>query len=520
LKITVGHKLFASVMLVALLVIGIFVGLTSWHLRQGFSSYIAKGELSDQQAIVNRLEALYSARGSWDFLRTDSSAWTTLVSQNTSARTHIGRYAPISAYENCVGKRAGDVVSHETPQGVVRAVCRHTPDGLAARPEQQESKDAASANRPPPRPSSGQLPGLAGRLVLFDGNNQRVAGVPFRNSDILVKRPIGPAAKPVGELALIVAEAPSGVEQTFLEQSIQIIRLVAACALIVSLIAAYLLSKNFVEPLRKITLGTRQLASGQYQTRIEASRSDEFGDLIRDFNRLAHALEQHQNNRRLWVAQTSHELRTPVSILRAHIEALIDGVRIPNPQEFEVLQKEVLHLSKLIGDLNELALADSGALAFKKESVDLPELLIDCLGSFYEKYNNAKISLSVQRCAAAPVFGDASRLQQLFSNLLENSLRYTAAGGCVDINCSRTGSAVVITFDDTPPGVELTALASLFDPFFRSNASRQSSTNGSGLGLAICKSIVVAHQGAITAKLSPRGGLRIEIVLPLLESRT
>ena len=133
-------------------------------------------------------------------------------------------------------------------------------------------------------------------------------------------------------------------------------------------------------------------------------------------------------------------------------------------------------IRKLIGDLNELALADSGALAFKKESVDLPELLIDCLGSFYEKYNNAKISLSVQRCAAAPVFGDASRLQQLFSNLLENSLRYTSAGGSVDINCSRTGSAVVITFDDTPPGVEPTALASLFDPFFRSNCRGLSET--------------------------------------------
>ena len=215
-------------MLVALLVIGIFVGLTSWHLRQGFSSYIAKGELSDQQAIVNRLEALYLARGSWDFLRTDSSAWTTLVSQNTSTRAPIGRYAPASAYEDCVGKRAGDVFSHETPQGVIRAVCRHTPDGLAARPERQESQDAASANRPPPRSASGQLPGLAGRLVLFDGNNQRVAGAPIRNSDILVKRPIGPAAKPVGELALIVDEASSGVEQTFLDQSIQMIRLVAA----------------------------------------------------------------------------------------------------------------------------------------------------------------------------------------------------------------------------------------------------------------------------------------------------
>ena len=506
-------------MLVALTVIGIFVGLTTWHLRQGFSSYIAKGELSDQQAIISRLESLHTARGSWDFFKAEPGVWASLVNQNTSSRQQTGRYAPANAYDDCIGKRAGDVVNHQTPTGVVPAVCRHTPDGLAARPERQDTgQDTSAANRAPARAPEARPPGLASRLVLFDTNNQRVAGAMVSSSDKLVRRPIGPAAKPIGELGLIVAETSNGIEQTFLDQSIQIIRLVAACSLIVSLLAAYLLSKNFVEPLRKITLGTRQLASGQYQARIDVNRTDEFGDLIRDFNRLAHALEQHQSNRRLWVAQTSHELRTPVSILRAHIEALIDGVRTPNTQEFEVLQKEVLHLSKLISDLNELAIADSGALAFKKEKVDIPELLAECLGSFYEKYNKAKISLSMQRCASAPVFGDAARLQQLFSNLLENALRYTDAEGSVEINCTRTGSAVVVTFDDTPPGVEPTALASLFDPFFRTSDSRKLGANGSGLGLAICKSIVVAHQGAITAKQSPRGGLRVEIVLPLLDA--
>jgi len=524
LKITVGHKLFASVMLVALIVIGMFVGLTSWHLRLGFSSYIAIGELSDQQVIISRLEALHTARGSWEFFRTDPNVWTHLVAQSTNTRKQPGRYAPPSAYQDCVGKRAGDAVSHETPSGITRAVCRQTPDGLAARPERQDvAQDPSSKNRPPPRPQEARPTGLADRLVLFDTNNQRIVGASVSNSDKLVRRSIGPSAKPVGELALIVSEAPSGVEQTFLDQSIQIIWLVAACALIISLMAAYLLSKNFVDPLRKITLGTRQLASGQYQTRIEANRSDEFGDLIRDFNRLAHALEQHQSNRRMWVAQTSHELRTPVSILRAHIEALIDGVRTPNVQEFAVLQKEVLHLGKLISDLNELAVADSGALAFKKETINISELLVECLEAFDERYNSANINLSVQRCPVAVVFGDASRLQQLFSNLLENALRYTNAGGSVDINCSITSSGVIITFDDTPPSVEPTALASLFDPFFRANESRTNESrkfkvSGSGLGLAICKSIVVAHQGAITAKQSPLGGLRIEIVLPLLEA--
>lgn len=538
-------------MLVSLLVIGIIVGLTSWHLRLGFSTYIAQSELKDQNALVTRLEALYTARGSWEFFKTSPSAWNTLFESSTpeayskttttynsipesslnngrqeprqrppAAQVERGRYAPPLAYEDCLGRRAGDIVSHRTPSGVVRAVCRYTPDGLAARPERTDATDNSPANRiTQVTPDTAPLQGIAARLVLLDLKGQRLAGAALTGQDKLVKRPIGPADKPIAELALVTIETASGVNQAFLDQSIQIIRLVAVSALLVSLLAAYLLSRNFVDPLRRITQGTRKLASGQYQTRIEVIRGDEFGDLMRDFNRLAHALEQHENNRRLWVAQTSHELRTPVSILRAHIEALIDGVRNPSYKEFEVLQKEVLHLEKLIGDLNELARADSGALAFKKEELDIAELLAESLSPFYELFSTKKISLSVQRCSSALVFGDASRLQQLISNLLENSLRYTNAGGGLEISCTRTPTHVVITFDDTAPTVEPTALASLFDPFFRSNESRQSVSGGSGLGLAICKSIVTAHQGEISAKISSLGGLKIQVVLPLLETK-
>jgi two-component system sensor histidine kinase BaeS len=255
-----------------------------------------------------------------------------------------------------------------------------------------------------------------------------------------------------------------------------------------------------------------------YTARIAGERHDEFGDLVRDFNRLAHALEQHENNRRLWVAQTSHELRTPLSILRAHIEALIDEVRAPSRAEFEVLHKETLRLTKLVSDLNDLARADSGALAFKKEAVEVIGLLDDSVNAFSDRFSAQRLKVERAYLGRALVFGDASRLRQLFANIFENALRYTDAGGLVRLRVKMLATSIEIFIEDSAPGVEATALASLFDPFFRTDSSRLRESGGSGLGLAICKSIVMAHEGSLEAFASELGGLALRITFPLLEA--
>ena len=293
---------------------------------------------------------------------------------------------------------------------------------------------------------------------------------------------------------------------------------VAVLALMVSMAAALLLARHFTSILRQVTLGTRRLASGEYSTRITGERQDEFGDLVRDFNRLAHALEQHENNRRLWVAQTSHELRTPLSILRAHIEALIDEVRAPSRAEFEVLHKETLRLTKLVSDLNDLARADSGALAFKKEAVEIVSLLEESASAFVDRFAARRLNVERIYSETALVFGDASRLRQLFANIFENALRYTDAGGVVRLQVKLLKTSVEICIEDSAPGVESTALASLFDPFFRTDSSRQRESGGSGLGLAICKSIVMAHEGSLEAFASDLGGLKLRLTFPLLEA--
>jgi two-component system sensor histidine kinase BaeS len=659
LRITVGHKLFLSVLLVSLIVIALIIGLTTWNLRQGFSTYLAQAELNRQGGLVKRLEDVYAARGNWALFKDDPAAWTSViqadrVSDAVDPQARVERHAalddweasqqlavlssqqapliraqfiqgdsrppptgrdlnqrppasssdpnyrpPQSAYDDCRGKNEGDEVWHRTRDGILRSTCLRSPEGLVARPNrtgqsQGRSGGSESGNLPnttqrpstptqrptpsaseplasPPRPAAppansiaqpapttqspptqsppGQAPPVqspsapsnpsqviqavpekalvpepetaemvaARRYVLMDREGRYLAGMRAAANDTVVVRVLMNEQKVVGQLGLVVTAAASAMDRSFVDHSIEMVLIVAVLALVVSMLAALLLARHFTSILRQITLGTRRLASGEYTTRIVGERHDEFGDLVRDFNRLAHALEQHENNRRLWVAQTSHELRTPLSILRAHIEALIDEVRAPSRAEFEVLHKETLRLTKLVSDLNDLARADSGALAFKKEAVEVISLLDDSAKAFSDRFAAQRLTIERAYAGQALVFGDASRLRQLFANIFENVLRYTDAGGEVRLQVTIVGASVELCIEDSVPGVEATALASLFDPFFRTESSRQRETGGSGLGLAICKSIVMAHEGSIEAFASELGGLKLRLSFPLLE---
>ena len=617
--------------------ISLIVGLTTWNLRQGFSTYLAQTELNRQSVLVKRLEDVYAARGNWTLFKDDPAAWLSFiqsdrVSENidpkagsevnvvlddweSSQRLALGasqqasvlrvqfmlgspsdvagsesgqraprsgsspnQRAPQSALDDCRGKQEGDEVWHRTRDGIMRSTCLMSPEGLVARPnrvgqgqgrspgnESGNSSNRTPRSSPPQPPTQIPVPPAsepvapkpgpvvpppvapkpvqgvpapvapekalaaepdtaetiaARRYVLIDREGRYFAGMRATATDTVVTRALMNEQKMVGQLGLVVTAAANGMDRSFVDHSIEMVLIVAVLALVVSMLAALLLARHFTSILRLVTLGTRRLASGEYTARIAGERRDEFGDLVRDFNRLAHALEQHENNRRLWVAQTSHELRKPLSILRAHIEALIDEVRAPSRAEFEVLHKETLRLTKLVSDLNDLARADSGALAFKKEAVDVIGLLQESAAAFSDRFAARRLSVEHAYAGQALVFGDASRLRQLFANIFENTLRYTDQGGVVRLQATIVATSVELCIEDSAPGVESTALASLFDPFFRTDSSRQRETGGSGLGLAICRSIVAAHEGSLAAFASELGGLKLRLIFPLLEANT
>ena len=186
--------------------------------------------------------------------------------------------------------------------------------------------------------------------------------------------------------------------------------------------------------------------------RISIERDDELGRLAEDFNHMAGALARNEQLRRQWIADISHELRTPIAILRSEIEALIDGIRQTSPQRLHNLHDEVLNLGKLVDDLYELALSDQGSLDYRREPLDLSDL-VDQVVEGFGHASIRELDLVNHLSAPMPFNGDKRRLQQLFVNLLENSLRYTDPGGALMIDQQSRSNAYLIRLMDTKPGV-------------------------------------------------------------------
>ncbi|PKH20139.1 two-component system sensor histidine kinase BaeA [Enterobacterales bacterium CwR94] len=276
----------------------------------------------------------------------------------------------------------------------------------------------------------------------------------------------------------------------------------------------WLLARGLLAPVKRLVEGTRRLAAGDYASRVQVSSRDELGRLAQDFNRLAGTLEKNEHMRRAFMADISHELRTPLAILRGELEAIQDGVRQLTPDSVVSLQSEVATLTKLVDDLHQLSLSDEGALTYRKQPTDLVNLLELVSGSFRARFQQHGLSISLQLPAEAPVFGDPDRLMQLFTNLMENSLRYTDAGGGLQVTLQHDATGTTLLFDDSAPGVTDEQRVQIFERFYRAESSRNRASGGSGLGLAICQNIVEAHNGRMKAEHSERGGLQIVIHLP------
>ncbi len=289
--------------------------------------------------------------------------------------------------------------------------------------------------------------------------------------------------------------------------------LIVGLSTLLAALVTWLMSRGLLAPVKRLVAGTHHLAAGNFATRVEVGSQDELGQLAQDFNRLASSLEKNESMRRAFMADISHELRTPLAILRGELEAMQDGVRKLTPEAIASLQSEVGVLSKLVDDLHQLSLSDEGALAYRKQATDLVQLLEVAAGSFNERYRSHGLTLTLQMPDEAPFFGDPDRLMQLFTNLLENSLRYTDAPGQVEVRLTYEAPWWQMSFADIAPGVDAQQQAKIFERFFRTEGSRNRASGGSGLGLAICKNIVDAHGGHIAAEHSDLGGLKVALQL-------
>ncbi|MFT3893137.1 MAG: ATP-binding protein [Anaerolineales bacterium] len=217
-------------------------------------------------------------------------------------------------------------------------------------------------------------------------------------------------------------------------------------------------------------------------------------------------------------ADIAHELRTPLSLIIGHAEAVHDGVLPPTAENFEIIREEATRLEHLVNDLRTLSLADAGELSIAPQIIE-PERLVNEVASVFQ-YETRKKNITLDVDIASPLSTievDPGRMTQVLTNILDNATRHTPESGRILFSAKQVDDNVEISIQDSGPGVPADVLDRIFERFYRTNSSRQrdGETGGSGLGLAIAKSIVQAHGGQLLAESEPGQGLKIIISLPI-----
>jgi len=293
-------------------------------------------------------------------------------------------------------------------------------------------------------------------------------------------------------------------------------------AVIVSLIGILLsifLFRQLTGPLKRLNAAAGEIARGRLTSRVEVHSQDELGHLADSFNKMAASLEKSEQAKRRMIADVSHELRTPISVVRTGLEAMRDGLLEATPANIAALHDKILLTTRLVGDLQQLALADAGQLSIHKEAFDLNELVERIRATVEVELEDLGVALRIDLTAnLAPVNADHQRIEQVLLNLLANAMRYTPSGGAISIAAKSIDEKMVqVSVCDSGPGLSEEDLEHVFDRFYRADAARErenGESSGSGLGLAIAKALIEAHGGKIWAENPSTGGACFYFTLP------
>jgi len=334
------------------------------------------------------------------------------------------------------------------------------------------------------------------------------------------------SAPVIGVLIMIPRAALSNAASPFLATTSQFVLIASLIVAVLAAVAAILFSRTITRPLAKMTNAARVLASRNYSARVQTGARGELGELARTFNEMATRLEYDVNelhHQELWrrelIMNITHDLATPLTAIAGLGESLVDGVN-QSREDYEatgrIIVRETLRLRRLVKDLHMMAKVEAGALHPQRKAIRLAALVDEILAVLATEFERANVEPRNMIAYDLPVFqADPDMLTRVFTNLCDNALRYTPAGGAVTIDATLHGNLLGISVTDTGPGIPPAALPRLFDRFYRVDVSRQLATGGSGLGLAIVRAIIEAHGGTIWAENSSQGGARIVFTLPL-----
>jgi two-component system sensor histidine kinase BaeS len=474
------YQLFVVLLLASATLIATLFIFNSWSFNRGFDKYINRSQNSSLEALASTLAEAYAESTNWDWIKDNDSQWRRIAGHALRRIDGLeDRRGPLPPRSN---------------------------DSNAAIPNQKAPSNEPRGNRQkrPPPP-----------LILADHEKKTLVGK-IKSSRTVAWFPITVDSSAVGYLGYASNTGlPGQLERVFANQQKKNLALVSLLMVAVSALLAALLAARIVKPVITVSRAMGEINRGDYGQRVDTARRDELGDLSRDVNQLAHTLEQSQIARRSWIAEISHELRTPVAILQGEIEAIEDGIRAFDITSLKSLQAETTRLSRLIQDLHDLSLSDLGALEYQMSPMSMETLIAERINSIEAQRAETGISVDlIINTNRTEIMGDAQRLGQMIDNLLQNSLRYTNPNGKIIVELNPLDKLLQIRWFDSGPGLADADLPKLFAPLFRVEKSRNRNSGGAGLGLAIVTKIVSAHQGTLSASHSSIGGLEITILIP------
>jgi len=327
--------------------------------------------------------------------------------------------------------------------------------------------------------------------------------------------------KTAGILLLRTLPSRNPLEDAFIHRINDSVFLSAVVTFLIALLLGTILSRTITRPIRELTSATHNMANGNFDQQVPVRSQDEIGELASSFNKMNNDLAHSFNLRKQMTADIAHELRTPLSLIIGHAEAVHDGVLLPSHENFEIIREEANRLEQLVNDLRTLSLADAGELSVEFQLVNVNKLISELQARYITPFNQKRITLKLK---PAPVTLqanlDPTRFMQVLTNILDNALRYTPEEGHVVISAIQIENKIEISIKDNGEGVTPDEAAHLFDRFYRADPSRtrESDNGGSGLGLAIAKSIIEMHKGLIWVESEKGKGMKTIIHLPLYKS--
>ena len=310
-------------------------------------------------------------------------------------------------------------------------------------------------------------------------------------------------------------QPPSSPEQRYLSHVNTSLIIAGVVGAAVAILLGLFLTRQFTKPIRALKRGAARIAGGDLAYRVEVKSKDEFGELATSFNSMAATLDSSEQSRRRLFADIAHELRTPLSVIGGTVDAMLDGVYEPNPDNLTSIKEETEVLTRLVAELRDLTLAESGHLKLEVEPTNLAELVQRRVSQAEVIAQGKNISLKTDITEGLPeIEADGRRIEQVVANLLDNALNHTPQGGTVTIAVSPDKNGILVSVSDTGEGIPPEHLPYIFERFYRVDDARSRKTGGAGLGLAIAKQMVELHGGRIWVESEAGKGSKFSFAMP------